>query len=79
MYHWNIYVPKQDDAQQLPWCPSRSSQWTGTGTMSEAEAHLSTSDVLITFYCKSGICPSLALSNKNPQNEKTAAPLMLYF
>lgn len=48
-------------------------------TLSEAEAHSSTSEVLITFDCKSGVCPSLAFCNKPTLNEKTAAPLKLYF
>lgn len=60
-------------------CTLWRSQYAGTGAVSEAEAHFSTSEVLITFNCKSDVCASLALSNKHPYDERTAAPLKFYF
>lgn len=36
-------------------------------------------EFLIAFNCKTDVCPSLALSNKNIYDEKTAAALKLYF
>lgn len=54
------------------WC-------SGTKAVSEPEAFLSTSEVLITFGHKSDVCPSSALCNKNPSSEKTLAPLEFHF
>lgn len=51
----------------------------GTKAVSEPEAFLSTSEVLITFGHKSDVCPSSALRNKKLSSEKTPAPLEFHF